>query len=57
MTITISIAMLLQCHACKRSDDLTTGWRMYRVEGRPTTTETFCPDCAERERGEDERPW
>ena len=55
--MTLTIAMLLQCDACKRSDDLTTGWRMYRADDGEMSTKTFCPDCAERERGDDERPW
>jgi hypothetical protein len=46
----------LRCAGCGRNDDTTRGWRLYLV-GAPQapTTHTVCPDCAERELGEDER--
>jgi hypothetical protein len=42
----------LTCTVCGRGDDLARGWRLY-VE--PTALISFCPECAERELGEDER--
>jgi hypothetical protein len=44
-------ACLLRCAACGRDDDHDRGWRVYLAEGLPA----FCPECAERELGEDER--
>jgi hypothetical protein len=46
---------ILACAACGRDDDAARGWRTYLVAGAPPSVETFCPECAERELGEDER--
>jgi len=50
-----SIVSDLHCARCGRDDDAVRGWRMYVVACEPPATETFCPECAERELGEDER--
>jgi hypothetical protein len=51
----LSSTVSLQCTACRRDDDGARGWRMYIDDALPATTESFCPECAERELGEDER--
>ena len=50
-----SLTSSLCCTGCGRDDDAARGWRMYVVACEPPGTETFCPECAERELGEDER--
>jgi predicted RNA-binding Zn-ribbon protein involved in translation (DUF1610 family) len=46
----------LRCADCGRDDDATRGWRIYLVAApQAPATHTVCPDCAERELGEDER--
>ena len=36
-------------------DDATRGWGIYVTAWLPPATKTFCPECAERDLGEDER--
>ena len=50
-----SLAYILQCAACGRDDDAARGWRTYLLVQDPPLTATFCPECAERMIGEDER--
>lgn len=50
-----TVSSTLACADCGRGDDGTRGWRVYITAARPPATKTFCPDCAERELGEDER--
>jgi hypothetical protein len=45
----------LSCACCGREDDATRGWRIYVATWQPHPSATFCPECAERELGEDER--
>ncbi len=45
-------ALTLQCVACGRDDDLARGWRLY---AEPDGLVSYCPECAERELGADER--
>lgn len=45
----------LHCAECGRADDATRGWRIYVFSWQPPETRTVCPECAERELGEDER--
>jgi hypothetical protein len=45
----------LYCIACGKDDDAARGWRAYIVAEKSSTIVTFCPECAEREMGEDER--
>jgi hypothetical protein len=45
----------LCCSSCGRADDETRGWRIYVWSWQPPSTQTVCPECAERELGEDER--
>jgi len=50
-----NVTSSLCCSACGRDDDATRGWRIYVFSWQPPVTETLCPECAERELGEDER--
>jgi hypothetical protein len=52
---TLSSTLKLRCFACGQEDDRARGWRMYVVDRLRPTTATYCPGCAERELGEDER--
>lgn len=45
----------LACAACGRGDDGARGWRIYLTAAQRAATKTLCPECAERELGEDER--
>jgi hypothetical protein len=51
----LSSSVALRCLACGRHDDGVRGWRVYIPDDPRSTTEAFCPECAERELGEDER--
>lgn len=43
----------LRCAECGRlSDDDAAGWRTYLTDDEPPETETFCPECSEREFGD-----
>ena len=50
-----NVASPLSCAGCHRDDDFTRGWRIYLAPWQPKATWTVCPECAERELGEDER--
>jgi hypothetical protein len=50
----LSSTFTLRCFACAR-DDRARGWRLYIVDPDRPTTVAYCPECAERELGEDER--
>jgi hypothetical protein len=50
-----NVASPLSCVGCRRDDDFTRGWRIYLAPWQPRATWTVCPECAERELGEDER--
>jgi hypothetical protein len=51
----LSSILTLRCFACAREDERARGWRLYVVDPLRPTTVAFCPECAERELGEDER--
>ena len=53
---TLSSTFTLRCFACGQEEDSRArGWRMYVVNRLRPTTATYCPECAERDLGEDER--
>jgi hypothetical protein len=54
-SIATSVGSNLHCAGCDRDDDATRGWRIYVTAWQPPATKTFCPECAERDLGEDER--
>ena len=54
-SIATGIGSSLSCAGCGRDDDATRGWRIYVTAWQPPATKTFCPECAERDLGEDER--
>jgi hypothetical protein len=54
-SMTQSLASPLRCAGCGKDDDLARGWRIYLAPWQPRAAWTVCPECAERELGEDER--
>jgi hypothetical protein len=50
-----NLTSILRCVACARDDDGEQGWRLYLIPNDPPWIAAFCPECAEREVGDDER--
>ena len=51
----LTSVLTLRCFVCAREDERARGWRLYVVDPLRPTTVAYCPECAERELGEDER--